>query len=68
MMTMTRSTFIKMMEMLTGTGTRVRLEGLIVEIGGISFLRMSLLNRSMIKGTSFMIMRILIRILSCSFH
>ena len=40
MMTMTRSTFIKVMEMLTGTGTRVRLEGLTVVIGGISFLRM----------------------------
>ena len=31
-------TFMRMMEMLTGTGTRVRLEGLTVVIGAISFL------------------------------
>ena len=33
-----KPTFIKVMEMLTGTGTRVRLDGLTVVIGGISFL------------------------------
>lgn len=39
MLMTTKRTFIKVMEMLTGTGTRVRLEGLTVVIGGISFLR-----------------------------
>ena len=38
MLMTTKPTFIKVMEMLTGTGTRVRLDGLTVVIGGISFL------------------------------